>query len=172
MRILSFGYWLFHLRLPGWLRWSSIFLQCRRHGVQSLGWEDSPGEGNGSPLQYSCLEHSMDEGAWQATVHGITKRWTQLSDFTFTFFHLRLGLIFSVVGRFHPHAEEGSCQQFQIYILLAKGSQNRKEFSTFVQQKYPKEFGWLTSFNSTLNIFIWPGEQFHLLDKIGSPSYS
>ena len=39
-----------------------------------------PGEGNGSPLQYSCLENSMDRGAWQATVYGVTQRWTQLSD--------------------------------------------------------------------------------------------
>ena len=34
--------------------------------VQSLGWEDSPGEGNGNPLHYSCLENSMDRGAWQS----------------------------------------------------------------------------------------------------------
>ena len=38
------------------------------------------GEGNGYPLQYSCLENSMDRGAWQVTVHGITKSWTQLRD--------------------------------------------------------------------------------------------
>ena len=45
------------------------------------------GEGNGTPLQYSCLENPMDGGAW-ATVHGVDKSWTQLSDFTFTFhFH-------------------------------------------------------------------------------------
>ena len=48
----------------------------------------SPGEGNGNPLQYSCLESSMDWGAWKATVYGVAKRRTQLSDFTFTFtFH-------------------------------------------------------------------------------------
>ena len=41
----------------------------------------SPGEGNGHPLEYSGLENSMDRGAWQATVHGDTKSWTQLSDF-------------------------------------------------------------------------------------------
>ena len=39
--------------------------------VQSLGWEDSPGEGNENPLQYSCMENSMDRGAWRATVHGV-----------------------------------------------------------------------------------------------------
>ena len=45
----------------------------------------SPGEGNGNPLQYSCLEHPMDGGAWQATVHGVSKSWTRLNDFTFTY---------------------------------------------------------------------------------------
>ena len=45
-------------------------------------------EGNGTPLQYSCLENPMDGGAWWATVHGAAKSWTRLSDFTFTFhFH-------------------------------------------------------------------------------------
>ena len=42
----------------------------------------SPGEGNGNPLQYSCLENPMDGGAWWATVHGIEKSRTRLSDFT------------------------------------------------------------------------------------------
>ena len=46
------------------------------------------GEGNGTPLQYSCLENPMDGGAWWATVHGVAKSRTRLSDFTFTFhFH-------------------------------------------------------------------------------------
>ena len=46
------------------------------------------GEGNGNPLQYSCLENPTDGGAWWAAVHGVTKSWTQLSDFTCTFhFH-------------------------------------------------------------------------------------
>ena len=44
--------------------------------VQSLGWEDSPGEDNGYPLQYYFLENSMDRGAWWATVHGVAKTWT------------------------------------------------------------------------------------------------
>ena len=40
----------------------------------------SPGEGNGNPLQYSCLENPMDRGAWWATVHGVAKSRTRLSD--------------------------------------------------------------------------------------------
>ena len=40
----------------------------------------SSGEGNGNPLQYSCLDNPVDGGAWQATVHGVSKSWTRLSD--------------------------------------------------------------------------------------------
>ena len=43
------------------------------------------GEGNGTPLQYSCLGNPMDRGAWWAAVHGVTTSQAQLSDFTFTF---------------------------------------------------------------------------------------
>ena len=43
------------------------------------------GEGNGTPLQYSCLGNPMDRGAWWAAVHGVTKSQTRLSDFPFTF---------------------------------------------------------------------------------------
>ena len=62
--------------------------QCRRipfylHALQHL-FE----EGNGNPLQYSCLENPMDRGAWWAAVHGIARSWTRLSDFTLFFnFH-------------------------------------------------------------------------------------
>ena len=46
------------------------------------------GEGNGTPLQYSCLENPMDRGAWKAAIHGFSKSRTRLRDFTFTFhFH-------------------------------------------------------------------------------------
>ena len=46
------------------------------------------GEGNGNPLQYSCLENPMDGGTWQAAVHRVAKSRTRLRDFTFTFhFH-------------------------------------------------------------------------------------
>ena len=45
-------------------------------------------EGNGTPLQYSCLENPIDGGAWWAAVHGVAKSWARLSDFTFAFhFH-------------------------------------------------------------------------------------
>ena len=58
--------------------------------AQSLDRE-YPGEGNGYSFQYSCLRISKDRGAWQATVHGVAKSWTQLSN-TFTFKSLNPGV--------------------------------------------------------------------------------
>ena len=52
----------------------------RRHEGSIPGSGRSPGEGNGNQLQYSCLENFMDRGAWWATVHGVTRSWTHLSD--------------------------------------------------------------------------------------------
>ena len=49
------------------------------------------GEGNGNPLEYSCQENPMDGGAWRATVHGVTKSWTRLKDFTSVSLGCKLG---------------------------------------------------------------------------------
>ena len=49
----------------------------------------SPGEGNGNPLQHSCLENPMKRGAWYATVHGVAKSQTRPSNFTFTFYNFQ-----------------------------------------------------------------------------------
>ena len=78
--------------------------QIHRHTEQTSGCQGGSGEGemewefgvsrcklgedNGTPLQYSCLENSMDRGAWWAAVHGVAKSRTLMSDFPFTFhFH-------------------------------------------------------------------------------------
>ena len=50
------------------------------------GSERSPGDKNGNALQYSCLDNFMDRGAWRATVHGVVKSRTRLSDYDFHFF--------------------------------------------------------------------------------------
>ena len=57
-----------------------ICLPCRGHRRHGLipGWGRSPGEGNGSPLLYSCLENPMDRGAWRVTVQRVAKPWTRL----------------------------------------------------------------------------------------------
>ena len=51
--------------------------------IRYCGCSDNNGEGDGTPLQYSCLEYPMDRGAWWAAVHGVAKSRTRLSDFTF-----------------------------------------------------------------------------------------
>ena len=67
------------------LKSRDITLLTKVHIVKAMVF---PGEGNGTPLQYSCLENPMDGGAWEAAVHGVTKSRTRLSDFTFPFhFH-------------------------------------------------------------------------------------
>ena len=54
----------------------------------------SPGEGNGNPLQYSCLENPMDRGAWQAIIHGVARSQTRLSPHTYT--HTKINIRMSI----------------------------------------------------------------------------
>ena len=67
-------------RLPRWLSGKESIqsiqrIQCRDADVGSIsGLGSSPGEGNGNPLKYYCLEISMNKGAWRATIHGIAKK--------------------------------------------------------------------------------------------------
>ena len=77
---------------------------CNAGDLGSIsGSEKYPGEGNGNPLQYSCLENSMDGGARRATVHGVAKSQTQLSNFTFTYmFHKHVHICMLVI----EHLEE------------------------------------------------------------------
>ena len=67
-------------------------------------------EGNGTPLQYSCLENPMDRGPWWAAVHGVTKSRTRLSDFNFTF---------------HFHALEQEMATHSSLVFLPGESQGR-----------------------------------------------
>ena len=55
-------------------------LEPQETWVQSLGLQDSSGEGSDNPLQYSCLESPMDRGAWGATAHGVQQSQTRLND--------------------------------------------------------------------------------------------
>ena len=68
----------------------------------------SPGEGNGNPLQYPCLENSMNRGAGWATVHGVAKSQTRLSNFTFTFSIQSLKMVFK-------KAKHVCCRTFKKY---------------------------------------------------------
>ena len=84
------------VQLIFWLFWikSLIYSECKT--FNNIYWfccfyysmNIFFGEGNGTPLQYSCLENPMNRGAWWAAVHGVANSWAQLGDFTFTFhFH-------------------------------------------------------------------------------------
>ena len=67
---------------------SVFFIMLSSHFRSFLPTVLAVGEGNGTPLQYSCLENPMGRGAWWAAVHGVAEGWTRLRDFTFTFhFH-------------------------------------------------------------------------------------
>ena len=82
----------------------------------------SPGEGNGSPLQYSCLENSMDRGAWQATVYGVRKSCTKLSDFhTFTF-----TCIICYIYKTDNKDSTGNYTQYSV-ITTCMGKESEKE---------------------------------------------
>ena len=74
----------------------------------------SPGEGNGNPLQYSCLENPMDGAAWWAIVHGVAKSRTRLSDFTF---FLVKAMVFPVVmyGCEIWTIKKAECQRIDIF---------------------------------------------------------
>ena len=76
-------------RLPGFLGGSDgKESACNAGDLGSIpGLGRSPGEGKGYPLQYSGLENPMERGAWRATVHGVAKSRTRLSDFTHTHTH-------------------------------------------------------------------------------------
>ena len=97
--------------LPGESQGRGSLVSCRLRGrIESNTTEATQqqqremGEGNGNPLQYSCLENPMDGGAWQAAVHGVVKSWTRLSDFTFNF-HFS----FSYIGEGHGNLLQYSC---------------------------------------------------------------
>ena len=78
----------------------------------------SPGEGDGKPLQYFCLENPTDGGTWWATVHGVTKSRTPLSDFTFTFTFIALLFLFLLPTFIYPSINTSNYRHFWVMILI------------------------------------------------------
>ena len=88
---------------------------CNAEDLSSIpGLGRSPGEGNGNPLQYSCLENPMDRGAWWATVHGVAKSWTRLSDFTSLF----TSLLFRAFRKASPDSHFAFLHFFSLEMVL------------------------------------------------------
>ena len=77
------GWYITDMGLPGGKESAYQCRRCRRHGSVP-GSGRSPGEANGNPLQYSCLGNPLDRGAWGATVPGVAKSWTHLSNWAHT----------------------------------------------------------------------------------------
>ena len=89
------------LCFPGGTSCKESACQCRRHWSFRLnpGLERSPGEGNGKPIKYSCLENSMGRESWQTIVHGVVKSWIWLSTaHTYTDYELQnfLGIVWNM----------------------------------------------------------------------------
>ena len=81
----------------------------------------SPGEGNGNPLQYSCLGNPMDREAWWPTVHGVAKSWTLLSDFTHSPTHSLTQQPELILNLLIKGISQNTCQKisyFRTFLLL------------------------------------------------------
>ena len=131
------------------------------------------GEGNGKPLQYSCLENPMDRGAWWAAVHGVAKSQTRLSNFTFSFtfflwitqFYFKWNslrrkfwiqiittAIFSPLFHVSPfcnwNKKEGECHCYALIMLLVWGK----------EKSLPKTLSYvqhIDGFDSTGKTLVW-----------------
>ena len=118
---------------PKWSKYEELVIfYC----IVKSNLRSKKGEGNGNPLQYSCLENPMDGGAWWAAVHGVAKCQTGLSDFTFTFhFHAlekEMATKSSVLDWRIPGTREPGG-------LLSLGSQSRKLLKRLSSSKAEKE---------------------------------
>ena len=78
--------------------------------IPESGMDSLPREGNGNPFQYSCLENFMDRGAWQATVHGVTKNWTRLSMHAHTHTHTHTHYALTVDKNWRDENKRGKNQ--------------------------------------------------------------
>ena len=92
----------------------------------SIPWSGrSPGEGHGNPLQCSCLEHPMDRGAWQVTVQGVPKSWTQLkwlSMHACIHTHTYLPYVFSIANKMMLLAHSEKAVAMGICVILLKNN--------------------------------------------------
>ena len=102
------------------------------------------GEGNGNPLQYSCLENPMDGGAWKAAGHGVAEGWTRLSNFTFTFhFHAlekEMTTHSSVLARRIPGTGSlvGCCLWGRTESDMTEGTQQQQQQQQHIYMEFRK----------------------------------
>ena len=112
--------------LPRWLHGKDSTCQYRDVGDVGLipRLRRYPGVGNGNPFQYSCLENSMDRGAWRATVHGFTKSWPWLSDWAWIHKKYRC-LLFSIIYMRKQKKKKGlDLKHFSLVPTLLRARSN------------------------------------------------
>ena len=123
------------------------------------------GEGNGTPLQYSCLENPMDGGAWKAAVHGVAEGRTWLSDFTFTHWRRKWKLT--------PVFLPGESQGREAWWAAVYGvTQSRTRLKWLSSSKFFKDSEYhMGSQKETIlaNVF-WPWTRTHLISSFTSPN--
>ena len=101
--LINFAGWHRQISFPGGSDSKESAFNTVEPGLIS-GSGRSPGEGNGNSLQYSCLENSIGRGVWWATVHGVAKSWTRLSNQTFTFRELLYNIVLISAVQQHESA--------------------------------------------------------------------
>ena len=131
------------VRFPWWFsgKESGCKAGASRDAGLILGLGRSSGEGNGSPLWYSCLENSMDRGAWWATVHGLAKSWTQVKRLSSS------SMIFPLTPVETVHVFKGTSNkdinivktQFLLYFILHKKENRLNMFNTIRQEENSAE---------------------------------
>ena len=143
-----------------WILWASNLARTQ------LLW----GEGNGTPLQCSCLANPMDRGAWSAVVHGVTRSRTRLSDFTFTFhFHAlekEMATHSSVLAWRIPRdrgawwaAVYGVTQSRTLLKRLSSSSRQLNNNNNNNHQKCPFSFStFLLSMSRVIWVYCWSWE--------------
>ena len=126
-----------------------------------------PGEGNGYPLQYSCLENPMDRGGWRATVHGVAKSWTWLSDW---YFHFHMFVHACVLSRF-SHGTSSRFRASLVAQLVKNPSAMWETWVWFLGWEDPPEKGMAAHVSILAWRIPWTekpgGLQFTVLQRVG-----
>ena len=123
--------------------WSADFTEGGSDGKESAcivgdlgsipGWGRSPGEGNGNLLQYSCLENSVDRGAWRATVHGVSKSRTHWKAVSFP--EIQSPSARPVCPRPEIRQKGSPCVSFLCFLMFALQKKKKKTTVTFLKSK-------------------------------------
>ena len=119
------------------------YRRCKRHGFNPWVW-NIRGVGNGNSLQYSYLDNSNGRGAWQATVHGITESWTQLSDWLYIYiYYIYVCIYIYIVYLYYIYIQ--FCQYSQIthfHLQHMRGTSSFKDTRNIICHGWLLQISW------------------------------